>query len=88
MYDEEASKEILRVAAEEHGIELSSVKSDLYTKIGLDSKVSCAALELAIHPMLKLSSPPSFQHESKMRSSIWQPKELGFDKETMKVCHP
>ena len=31
------------MVAEEHGIELSSVKSDVYTLIGLDSKVSTLA---------------------------------------------
>ncbi|KAL7409441.1 hypothetical protein BDY24DRAFT_403090 [Mrakia frigida] len=61
VYDKKASEEILRTVAENHGIELSSVKSDLYTILGLDSK-----------------------HESKMRSTIWQPKELGLDKEGMK----
>lgn len=40
VYDKKASEEILRTVAENHGIELSSVKSDLYTILGLDSKVS------------------------------------------------
>jgi hypothetical protein len=62
VYSETSSREILQVVAEQHGIELSSVKSDLYTVLNIDSK-----------------------HPSKMRSTIWQPKELGLDKPQLKV---